>query len=160
MSSPDGFHLSNLGASTCHILKMSHVPWQVDFLPFWPKLHIAITFAYRLCFSIHLHSRKYYNENFTIISFSWAFDKFDFWSFQDPFGSHLPTKTFWSSKRVLTRHQVRDRPPHLFSVFKLCHMHLSHQDQLQNNHDNWQCIVSHLYSFTSYLSHYHPCWKH
>jgi hypothetical protein len=46
------------------------------------------------------------------------------------FGSYLPTKTFWSSKRILTSHQVRDRPPHLFSIFKLCHMHFSHQDQL------------------------------
>jgi hypothetical protein len=52
------------------------------------------------------------------------------------FGSHLPTNTFWSSKRILTSDQVWDRPPHLLPIFKLCHGHLSHQDQLQNNHDN------------------------
>jgi hypothetical protein len=56
--------------------------------------------------------------------------------FRIHFGLFLPTKTFWSSKRVLTRHQVWDRPPHLSFVFKLCLVHLSHHNQLHNNHDN------------------------
>jgi len=68
------------------------------------------------------------------------------------FGSHLPTKTFWSSKGILTIHQVWDRPPHLFFVFKLCPVHLLHHNQLHNNRDHWNHIVSHLNSFTSYSS--------
>jgi hypothetical protein len=45
-------------------------------------------------------------------------------------GSHLPTKDILVPKRLLTSHQDRDRPPNLFHVFELCHVHLSHQDQL------------------------------
>jgi hypothetical protein len=45
------------------------------------------------------------------------------------FGSRLPTKSFWSCKKILISHQVRDRLAHLFSVFKLYLVHLSHQDK-------------------------------
>jgi hypothetical protein len=45
-------------------------------------------------------------------------------------GSHLPTKDLLVLQKVLTSHQVQDRPPHLLSIFKHCPMHMSHQDQL------------------------------
>jgi hypothetical protein len=111
----------------CTVIKILHV---------WKNEQIVISFAYGVCLSPFKlcwvrNDEAYAHVCFEVILstliFRPSWTHFGSWIH---FGSHLPTKTFWSSKRILTSHQVRDRPPHLFSVFKLCPVHLSHQDQL------------------------------
>ena len=63
-------------------------------------------------------------ENFHFLAFSRP------GSLLDPILDHLPTKDLLVPKRLLTSQQARDRPPGLFSISELYHVHLSHQDQL------------------------------
>jgi hypothetical protein len=109
----------------------------LTFLPVWENDQNTINFAY----GVHFWKKKYMVRIGVMSSTQWH------WFFMIlinlifrpswiHFGSFLPTKTFWSSKRVLTRHQVWDRPPHLSFVFKICPVHLLHYNQFHNNHDN------------------------
>jgi hypothetical protein len=109
---------------------------QLTFLHVWEIGQNTISFAYNVHLRKTLYGQNQRDEADAMELVSSNSRNLIFRPSWIHFGSCLPTKTFWSSKRVLTSHQVRDRPPHLLCVFKRCPMHLSHQDQLQNNHDN------------------------
>jgi hypothetical protein len=108
----------------------------IKIFPVWKNEQNTIYFAY----GVHLSPFKLHwvhnEETQTHIGFEAIMSTLIFrpsWThfgFRIHVGSHLLTKTFWYSKRILTIHEVWDRPPHLLYVFKLYLVHLSYQDHL------------------------------
>jgi hypothetical protein len=115
----------------------------------WKNEQIAISFAYGVCLCpfklrwVH-NDEAYAHARFEVILSSLIFRPS--WIH---FGLFLPTKTFWSSKRILTNHQVRDRPPHLFlslnSILCTCLIKINCKTtMITNNILLATCTQSHL----------------
>jgi hypothetical protein len=115
-------------------LKSCHVSFdQLTFFVVYVEFQNMITFTYELHFQ-----NKYTTRTSVASSSQWRWfclnlRTLNFCPFQIHFGSHLPTETFWSSKRILTKHQVKDRPPQLSFLYQMCLVYLSHHDQLKKN---------------------------
>jgi len=132
----------------CHITIQtynlySHLPRQhcIDYIvikkfPIWQNECNTISFSYNVCLirfklrwvcNDEAYTHVFFEAILRTLNFRPSWTHFGSWIH---FESRLPTKTFCSSKRLLTCHQVQDRPTHLFSIFKFCLVHLSHQDKL------------------------------